>query len=155
LIFLGSGRLVRRGVLSLSRFGTGLPARTSTVLYPPDIFVTAAPKHISGGSYHHLYLAWSTTWKNCPRAGLAGYRHRCLSSQEWLDDCPRSHQSSCLSSQRLSPSPSEITACRSCDAGRTFTYTPAPFSSTLVKEREFCFCRRSYLSHHPRLPFAS
>ncbi|OBQ15443.1 MAG: hypothetical protein AN488_20800 [Anabaena sp. WA113] len=36
------------GILSLSRFGTGLPARTETVLYPPNLIITAAPQHISG-----------------------------------------------------------------------------------------------------------
>ncbi|NEO97969.1 MAG: hypothetical protein F6K58_04535 [Symploca sp. SIO2E9] len=36
------------GILSLSRFGTALAARTETVLYPQTFILTAAPKHISG-----------------------------------------------------------------------------------------------------------
>lgn len=37
-----------RGILSLSRFGTALAARSETVLYPRAFAGTAAPQRISG-----------------------------------------------------------------------------------------------------------
>jgi hypothetical protein len=37
-----------RGILSLSRFGTALAARSETVLYPLAFIATAAPQRISG-----------------------------------------------------------------------------------------------------------